>query len=544
MASYNDLSSEVRSSTSGSGYVNRNFHYDIKSLSSNNPMLGFLYQAHNKTDYKRILTQAIQWEANLNKNALEMENTRALRDEQRQYDDYLSQVQRMRGAGLNPDLLGVSGSGSGGGSGVSAPAMDGTDLTDLSTPIEQAQAASGVISSVASLGDMLTGGISSITDTIQSIKNFDNVLRSSSAEAGIAESQEELFRSTLPIQKAEASLGLASKLASIYPFDKDDKGASVLPTLEQVSSFAKKFGIDDPAFNDLLFDVIGNPRYQSLYDDLQHNANQSRANVISRTFDYYHKISERQKQIDLINADSAFYLGQFESNFNQLLSESGIAQKEVANMEKEQDVLSQDLRNQSESAKLIAQQLKRDSEAFDNQLRFVREQILELVKLKSKYKSNREFMLSSEGVTEISRIDQEIAMLKGFGSQMLQDAKGVVSDVQRRLYLYNSIGITGRQSVSGKIIPYSSILPSDWTQDQRQAVNFSNYFFDDYVTDPDRWGNSLNQLINGATQIGSAYAFGKAGGKTPRMKGKVTARTRVKTLSGYADKNVETYSYE
>lgn len=544
MASYNDLNAEVRSSTSGSGYVNRNFYYDIKSLSSNNPYLGPLYQSHNKTDYKRILTQATQWEANLVKNALDMENTRALRDEDRMYNDPLSQMQRMRGAGLNPDLLGISGSGSGGGSGVSAPAIDSTDLTDLSTPIEQAQAASGVISSVASLGDMLTGGISSITDTIQSIKNFDNVLRSSSAEAGIAESQDELLRSTLPIQKAEASLGLASKLASIYPFDKDDKGASILPTLEQVSSFAKKFGIDDPAFNDLLFDVIGNPRYQSLYDDLQHNANQSRANVISRTFDYYHKINERQKQIDLINADTAFYLGQFESNLNQLLSESGIAQKEVANMETEQDVLSQDLRNQSESAKLIAQQLKRDSEAFDNQLRFVRDQILELEKRKTEYKSNRKFMMSPEGVNEIARIDQEIALLKGFGSQALQEAKSVVADVQRRLYLYNSIGITGGKQFFGKKIPYSSILPADWTQDQRQAINFSNYFYDDYVTDPDRWGNSVNQVINGVTTLGSAYILGKSGGKQPRLKGKRRVEIALPSSAGRGKTTSEVYTYE
>lgn len=429
----------------------------------------------------------------------------------------MADISRQRAAGLNPDLLGVgSGSGSGSG-GVSAPSMDGTDLSDLSTPTETAGAVSSVMGSTASLISSLTGGIGMMTDVFQSIKNFDNVLRMSSAQAGISESQDQLMRDTLPLQKANQYLGLATQLSTVFPFEKDEKGAAIAPTLEQVSGFAKKFGIDDSSFNDLLFEVLGNPKYKGLYDQMQHDANLNQAKVVSRSLDFYQRLYDRIGQVELIRADADFYRGQFEANFNRLLSSSGIAEAQVSNTESALGVEAQDIQNAGQSAKLIGQQLKRDFDAFDAQLRMVREQILELEGLKKSYLGNYKFMQSPEGVQEVARLDQEINFLYGLGSSQLQQANEIFTGVYRRLYLYDSIGVTNRVPFTSNY-RRESILPGDWTQKMRNANNFSKWFFSNYITDPDRFGQMANTLINGASQIGVSYATGQAG-KTPRMKG-------------------------
>lgn len=510
-------------------YGKKNFDDDVTRLSKDNPYITYMAGANNKTDYKRLYTQAVQWEANLAKNAIDMANTRQLRDEDRAYNHPLADIARQRAAGLNPDLLGVgSGSGSGSG-GVSAPGMDSTDLTDQSTPTETAGAVSSVMGSSASLISSVTGGIGMMTDVFQSIKNFENVLRMSSAQAGIAESQDQLIRDTLPIQKANQYLGLATQLASVFPFEKDEQGAAIAPTLAQVSGFAKKFGIDDSSFNDLLFEVVGNPKYKGLYDQMQHDANMNQAKVVSRSLDFYQRLNDRIRQVELIFADADFYRGQFESNLNRLLSASGIAEAQVSNTESALGVEAQDIQNAGQSAKLIRQQLARDIHAFDAQLRMVREQIIELEGLKKSYLGNYKFMQSPEGVQEVARLDQEINLLYGLGSSQLQQANEIFTGVYRRLYLYDSIGVTNRVPFTSNYRS-ESILPSDWTQEMRNSNNFSNFFFRDYVTDPDRWGQMANTLINGASQIGVSYATGRAG-KTPRMKGSTETITNGKKVT-------------
>lgn len=478
---------------------------DTDYLSPNNPYVVQLENAENKTDYKRLYTQAIQWEANQVDYQQQLSDQRKLRDEERFYNSEAQQAQRMRAAGLNPDTLGLSGGSSGSGGGVSTPSMVGTDLAELNTPVENAQTASSVISSTAGLISSVTGGISSITGTIQSIRNFDNVLRGSSASAGIAEAQEQLANATVPQQSVMSKLGLATKLAEVFPFKQDDKGASIVPTLEELTAFSKRFGIDDEAFPGLLNDVISNPKYKSLYDKLQLESNQSHARVVNRSLDFFNKFEEFQVQLDAQSQRIQFHSGQFQERYNALMALSDVPEMQVENTEKALGVESEELDNRAEMARQYSIQLKRDAEAFQNSLLSLAEDQKEIEDLLAKYTSDAKFMSSAEGVSEVARLNEELSLVKSLGSQQIQSLFPIMHDIYGRLYVNQGAGLLTDSPGSG--------LDGDWTQKSRNILNWYKQGWTGFVADPDRWGSMLNKAVDAGLGLLETY-LGSKGSKT------------------------------
>lgn len=500
MAEYtlpNGTSRHINSSSADSSYGIDHLLDDISLLSSNNPYVFQLQNAENKTDYKRLYTQAIQWEANQLDYRQQLSDQRKLRDEERFYNSEAQQAQRMRAAGLNPDTLGLSGGSAGAGGGVSTPSMTGTDLAELNTPLENAQTASSVMSSTAGLISSVTGGISSITGTIHSIRNFDNVLRGSSASAGISEAQEQLANATVPQQVVLSKLGLATKLAEVFPFKQDDKGASIVPTLEELTAFTKRFGIDDEAFPGLLNDVISNPKYKSLYDQLQLESNQSHARVVNRTLDFFNKFEEFQVQLDAQSQRIQFHAGQFQERYNALIALSDIPEMQVDNMEKALGVESEELDNRSELAELYGMQLKRDTEAFKESLLSLRDDQQVVEDLLSIYESDEKFMQTAEGVAEVARLREELALIKSLGSQQIQSLFPVMHDIYGRLYVNQGAGLLTDGPDSG--------LAVDWTQKSRNILNWYKQGWTGFVADPDRWGTMLNKAVDAGLGLLTSY---------------------------------------
>lgn len=513
-------------SSPDSRYGSKNFAEDSKTLSPNNPYLIQMFNAENKTDYKRLFTQAVQWEANQVDYHQQLSDQINLRQDERFYNSEAQQAQRMREAGLNPDTLGFSGGSAGAGGGVSAPSMAGTDLAELNTPVENADIVSSVMSSTAGLISSVTGGLSSITGTIQSIRNFDNVLRGSSASAGIAEAQEQLANATVPHQAVFSKLGLATKLAEVFPFQQDDKGATILPTLEELTSFTKRFGIDDEAFSGLLNDVISNPKYKSLYDKLQLESNQSHARVVKRSLDFFNKFEDFQVQLDSQRQRIQFHSGLFQERYNALMALSEIPELQVDNTEKALGVESEELDNRGELASLYGMQLKRDTDAFLESLRSLRESQTEVEDLISQYSSDDKFMQTSEGVAEVARLQEELALIKSLGSQQIQSLFPIMHDIYGRLYVNRGSGLFSDGISSG--------LVNDWTQHSRNILNWYKQGWTGFVADPDRWGTLLNKAVDAGLGLLTTYL---------RSKGTATSSTTtMQTPSGMSTTITNTQS--
>lgn len=477
-----------------SNYAQKNFYQDLNTLSVDNPYAPFLASSHNKTDYKRLLTESIQWEANIKKNELDMANTRQLRE-----DAVLSDVVAKRKAGINPDIAGVGG-GTGGG-GTSAPTIDGTDLSDLNTPIENAQTAAGVISSVASFASAMTGGFASITDTIQSIRNFDNVLNISKATARTAEAGADVAEATAVDQKILSRMQSALNIVKSFPVKKGPDGASVIPTLDEVSSFITDFGIQgDPGTAKLVHGLMQNPELEAMYNDAIHRSNKARSDAMFRSLDFYNQLNQFNKASELCFARSSFYSGQIKERVNSILSRSDFAENVASNMQAQEDVFSQDLQNQHASLELEAEQIQRDITAWHNSMKAICDRKRDLEAKLAKYSSDPAFSSSPEGRTEIARILLAISDIDNRGAQEIGTINDLMLQVESRGYIIESTGLLGQKSSYVNPVG-SSVLTNDYTQRNRNALNYWNLTFQDYYNDPDRWGASLQTAISGAFEL-------------------------------------------
>lgn len=119
-------------------------------------------------DYGNVFTKRDQVELDLDMDRAEFLNNLLLMDFQNEFNSPSAQVQRMRAAGLNPDLLGTS---SGGVSaGMSAPtgsAPQGVSSLDV------AQTAFGIVSNVLQLTQSMVSGVVGISSQLQQIDMND-----------------------------------------------------------------------------------------------------------------------------------------------------------------------------------------------------------------------------------------------------------------------------------------------------------------------------------------------------------------------------------
>lgn len=119
-------------------------------------------------DYGNVFTKRDQVELDLDMDRAEFLNNLLFMEFQNEYNSPAAQVQRMRAAGLNPDLLGASQGGVS--AGMSAPtgsAPEGVSSLDV------AQTAFGIISNVLQLTQSMVSGVVGISSQLQNIDMND-----------------------------------------------------------------------------------------------------------------------------------------------------------------------------------------------------------------------------------------------------------------------------------------------------------------------------------------------------------------------------------
>lgn len=509
-------------------YGVRNFDIDTSAFSSNNPYTEQMRLARNKTDYKRLQTQAIQWEANIAKNNIDLENQRALRDEEREYNDYSSQVSRMRKAGLNPDILLSNGAGSGAGSGgsVSAPQMSDTDLTDLSTPMETAQTVSGVMSGVGSLVSSVVGSASGIVDMVSTISLLGGNVRKTNAEATKAEADASVANKQSVLRTVGDSVDLASTLASLYPVSQNEDGTPIIPTLEDVNGFLGKFGIDGASnIGPIMHDIMKNPSSKALYNKLIDAGNREEARNLSRGFDFYRSLENLQASLELTSLQSSNYIASFDKNLNQLLSMSSVAQQTVSNMELEQSVIESGLRNQQVDAEFLAVRLRHDFDSFNACLAQNAEVVKDLRQRLKDVEDNPDVAGTTEGLYLIRNLRSQIMQVETAMSGDIRGFLDVLQSANSTSYMTDSLGLSTpdaqmKHNRNGKPTDPNVKLKDGFLNGNRGVINFHNFMVSNYLEDPGSWYERasvvINGLITGATAgLGMYYGFrGSKGIKT------------------------------
>lgn len=209
-------------------------------FSSNNPYLAQLQVATENQDKDALYELAVQWEADYANRQMQLEENRAILEEQREYDSPLAQVQRQREAGINPDLAsgGSSGASSGSQAQLTNPGMaDQQGQTKFSNAYDNTSLVFEGINAAANSVSSFAGAFSSIISGIDLIKTLPSRTRLNESQAGLMDAQATEVNALLNGKKK--SLDLSNVAKGIQ---------NSTATLQQLAQFAELISPDTADF--------------------------------------------------------------------------------------------------------------------------------------------------------------------------------------------------------------------------------------------------------------------------------------------------------
>lgn len=282
------------------------------AISKNNPYYSSLMMASNNQDKDALYELAIQWEAD-NANLQEQrEYDRKVLEEQREYDSPLSQVQRAREAGINMDLTGGSGSGSGVSSGSSAQLTpreidDQTGQTKFKNSYDTANTVFNGINTAANVIGVLTSGATQLMDGISKLR--------------LLGSQRELV---------EAQTNEISSLLSGKKFDQTTRQISMLSGMlhngfkdEDSTALYDMYGIDEnerAGYNNAIRMIHERPEVLSAWqeNEIGNRASSKRSEVYNS--EYFSRIIPAVAQAEESSVNNRLYISLIEESLNRILS--------------------------------------------------------------------------------------------------------------------------------------------------------------------------------------------------------------------------------
>lgn len=505
--------------------IDPSFYRYVQALSPGNPYLRSLSIARGDTYYD-TLQKAIQWES----------DQFAVRQEM-SFNSTSSQVARDREAGFNPDLMALgSGSGSGGSS-IDVPVTDtgGTTTGAESRSVDNQYK----VAMVDTIGGLVNQSVSTLTDSfatmtgaVQSIKNFQNQFAFNQAQAKIAGVQAGFAEQMADNELLYSNLTNSKMLAEMYPYAKADDGTAIIPSLDEVTKFLSDYGIDDPRKAGMVHSYMNNPRMKGLLDSLMEESTRNHASALQRTHEYYNALYKRQGEVELLRADSNFYLASIDKTINSVLSGDESFIQNLISDSKDSALASSlgaqndvdEQRNRTNSLKLIKDMLKRDHDAFKNGLIAVNEAVKSLDQRRESLASTPQGQ-TTWGKSLLSQLWAERNLLTTLGSQQLHQYCGIYSNALRQIQVNNVFhGVP--------VIPDKDGKASDLIEKRLQVISYSYDHFFNNPTSFDKW---FTPVVNGVVDLGTSAIGLYRGNSTPPF--------RMKTTSHFGDSSRTVYDY-
>lgn len=293
------------------------------SISADNPYLAQLESANNNQDKDALYERAIDWEANRDQYEYELQKNREILEEQREYDDPLNQVARQRKAGINPDLAGSSGAGTG--SGISAtmavPSQaDVTAATSFSNKYDNIDKVFAGINTVVSAVGAITSSVGAVNGLFEAISTFGTRRNILESQASGAAAQAQLLGTQAALQDATFDSDVSSKrLANIE---------RNIGLLGQISEFITPEVSNADAV--AILDALGinseehesimrglelfrkTPAFQDSYNRQKLSLAQSKGMLpVFGVSDFWTQLSDFQGKLQLSQAENEFYISEF-----------------------------------------------------------------------------------------------------------------------------------------------------------------------------------------------------------------------------------------
>lgn len=492
------------------------------NFSSNNPYFSQLQVATKNQDKDALYELAIQWEADYANRQMQLEENRAILEEQREYDSPVNQIARQRAAGINPDIAGSGSSGSGTSSGSSAqltnPAMaDQTGQTKFSNAYDNASLVMQGINTAANVVSTFTGGFSTILSSIDTLKTMPSRIALNEAHASLGQAQANEINEMLPGRKEGQKLANAGQ--SLYNISRGiDNSTAILqqlagfsnliaPDTADMAPHLRALGVEEEniqPYTDLIKQMHANPEMRDKYAKAELSAKWSEAenteyttDLVGRMVSSAIKIREQELQFqEDFTAVQARVQDILANDPNYSQNQGDLIIKDAKQARDQQDFAIQqfqrDVATYGENIQDIAWSIKRSQATIDD--------------IYKKAAAEKRDLKPVEKAT-IEDLQTTIRQMRVLGSQQVQQLYGLEKHANR-LKFYSEDRINPQ---TGESEPLRSL--------QRHNIE-SRIVFDDVLTDVrtgtdiaiDVTGKVLQALSIGAQAYG-AYNLGKVGNK-------------------------------
>lgn len=447
---------------------------------SNNPYLQNLRDASTKQDEDALYELAVKWEGENADYERERADKYADLQEQRAYDDPSAVVARQRRAGINPDVAGATGAGSGAGTGSSAVAsMPSFETpTDNTTPFASGsllmqgfQTAASFIGSIASFGSSVVGAV----NTFSLLPLQKESVELSNAIANEDLTGKQLANDSSRLSLVKSGLSTINELSSYITPDTSEEDATPLMSA---------LGIQPdliPSFYNAIQQKHKNPAFIAQYE-------QDKADAIAKeefnkvyTREVQHKSLALASELELVEKGLNIAQKDFEYKVANLLNTDENAYTLANTQVKEWDNNIQSAVIEGDALDLKAEQIKRDLSAFKAQLQMVDEGIKQSQSLIDEIMNrakNRKVVpagarlidgvyLSAEDASFVDIERQKILAYKSLGSAFLNNANSYMMDTYKRYYFRTQL-----MYPNGEIQPLYNTLHPDITSFLNSMFNF------------------------------------------------------------------------
>lgn len=342
-------------------------------FSSSNPYLAQLEVAKGNQDKDALYELAVQWEADYANRQMQLEENRAILEEQREYDSPLAQTQRMREAGINPDLEGASvGSGSGNGSAQLAnPGMaDQTGQTKFSNQYDNLQTTFAGINSAASFAGALTSGVSGIMNAVSTLKTVPSQIALNEANAGLSSAKAGEINALLEGKKKSLNLsnvaqGIQNSTATLQQLA--EFSHLIAPDTADFAPHLKALGVEEAniaPYTDMIKQMHANPEMRDKYAKAELSARWSEAENAQYTDALVGKMTDLSQKMELEKLEWEFNTTQLQNRISKILNNVDHAHQLAQNEVDSALVIGQSLGVSSMQFQLAEEQLAVDLEAF------------------------------------------------------------------------------------------------------------------------------------------------------------------------------------
>lgn len=400
--------------------------------------------ARNKQDTDALYELAIQWEADYANRQMQLEENRAILEEQRRYDSPVEQVARQRAAGINPDIAAGSGSGTSAGSSaqLTNPGMaDQTGQTKFSNLYDNASLVfEGINTAGNFLGTMATS-VSGIMNAVSTMKMLPSQIAANEAHADLQGAQANEIRELLAGKKTGVSLqnvaqGIQNSSAILQQLAQF--ADLIAPDTPDMAPHLTALGVPEaqiPAYSDLIKQMHANPKMREQYAKASTAAKFSEAENDMFTQDLVSGMVDLQYKMEYEALDLEYHRNHLANNIASLLDTDDFAESSAELEIGEVALGNQAVGVQSAEYSLRLREVENDTAAFIskleqkaqviNNIKGAREHIYSLAKGRS---------LTPEETSMINRLNAEEMAMYSLASSEFNQIKTTFLRTGQALY--------------------------------------------------------------------------------------------------------------